>query len=158
MEHTEPVWVPWQVPGAYSSVGPVKTSAVIAQMLWHSININMFVKRWELCNYVHRNDGANVCDKFQTFCGIPKRTILLDDIEDIMDEEDLQDHLEIHFQKPSNHGGEIEHIKYTPKGKALQTIFLCEDMAAVNNWPAGANLLQDKRKIKIGNMPVSYEC
>lgn len=93
----------------------------------------MFVKRWKLCNYVHRNDGANVCDKFQTFCGIPKRTILLDDIEDIMDEEDLQDHLEIHFQKPSNHGGEIEHIKYTPKGKALQTIFLCEDMAAVNN-------------------------
>lgn len=69
-----------------------------------------------------------VGDKFQTFCGTPKRTILLDDIEDIMDEEDLQDHLEIHFQKPSNHGGEIEHIRYISKGKVLQTIFLCEDM------------------------------
>ncbi|XP_042283269.1 N-myc-interactor isoform X1 [Thunnus maccoyii] len=65
--------------------------------------------------------------KFQTFCGTPKRTILLDDIEDMEDEEDLQDHLEIHFQKPSNYGGEIESIKYISKGKALQAFF-CEDM------------------------------
>ncbi|GAA6219742.1 N-myc-interactor-like [Lates japonicus] len=64
--------------------------------------------------------------KFQTFCGSPKRTILLDDIQDIMDEEDLQDHLEIHFQKPSNCGGEIESIKYISAGKALQAFF-CED-------------------------------
>ncbi|XP_040913614.1 N-myc-interactor [Toxotes jaculatrix] len=68
--------------------------------------------------------------KFQTFCGSPKRTILLDhikDIKDIMDDEDLQDHLEIHFQKPSNCGGEIESIKYTSGGTALQAFF-CEDM------------------------------
>ncbi|XP_036965857.1 N-myc-interactor [Acanthopagrus latus] len=61
--------------------------------------------------------------KFQTFCGSPKRSILLDDIADIEDEEDLQDHLEIHFQKPSNYGGEIECIKYISKGKALQAFF-----------------------------------
>lgn len=60
--------------------------------------------------------------KFQTFSGSPKRTILLDDIEDIEDEEDLQDHLEIHFQKPSNYGGEIECIKYIPKGE-MQAFF-----------------------------------
>ncbi|XP_071340791.1 N-myc-interactor isoform X2 [Trachinotus anak] len=65
--------------------------------------------------------------KFQTFCGSPKRTILLDNIEDITDEEDLQDHLEIHFQKPSNCGGEIESIKYLSGGKAVQAFF-CEDL------------------------------
>ncbi|XP_076603073.1 N-myc-interactor isoform X2 [Chaetodon auriga] len=65
-------------------------------------------------------------NKFQTFCGSPKRTILLDDIDDMEDEEDLQDHLEIHFQKPSNYGGEIESIKYISRGKALQAFFLCE--------------------------------
>ncbi|XP_034741084.1 N-myc-interactor [Etheostoma cragini] len=62
--------------------------------------------------------------KFQTFCGAPKRTILLDDIEDKEDEEDLQDRLEIHFQKPSNYGGEIESIKYISRGKkALHALF-----------------------------------
>ncbi|XP_049450830.1 N-myc-interactor [Epinephelus fuscoguttatus] len=61
--------------------------------------------------------------KFQTFCGAPRRTILLDDIKDKEDEEDLQDHLEIHFQKPSNYGGEIESIKYISKGKTLQAFF-----------------------------------
>ncbi|XP_034417274.1 N-myc-interactor [Cyclopterus lumpus] len=65
--------------------------------------------------------------KFQTFCGSPKRTILLDDIKDMgEEEEDLQDYLEIHFQKPSNYGGEIESIQYTSRGKALQAFF-CED-------------------------------
>ncbi|XP_068428738.1 N-myc-interactor [Clinocottus analis] len=64
--------------------------------------------------------------KFQTFCGSLKRTILLDDIEYKDDEEDLLDHLEIHFQKPSNYGGEIESIQYTSRGKALQAFF-CED-------------------------------
>ncbi|XP_056244880.1 N-myc-interactor [Seriola aureovittata] len=64
--------------------------------------------------------------KFQTFCGFPKRTILLDDIGDTSDEEDLQDHLEIHFQKPSNCGGEIESIKYLSGGKAALAFF-CEE-------------------------------
>ncbi|XP_008295054.1 N-myc-interactor [Stegastes partitus] len=70
--------------------------------------------------------------KFQTFCGCPKRTILLDDIEDMVDEEDLQDHLEIHFQKPSNSGGEIETLKYIHRGKALQAFF-CEDTAEIDS-------------------------
>ncbi|XP_072253906.1 N-myc-interactor [Leuresthes tenuis] len=69
-------------------------------------------------------------NKFQTFCGITTRTIRLEDIKDVADEEDLQDHLEIHFQKPSNSGGEIESIKYISKGKAVQAFF-CEDM--INN-------------------------
>ncbi|XP_041806380.1 N-myc-interactor [Chelmon rostratus] len=71
--------------------------------------------------------------KFQTFCGFPKRTILLEDIDDIEDEEDLQDHLEIHFQKPSNYGGEIETIKYISRGKALQAFFLCENTVKMDD-------------------------
>ncbi|KAL6101070.1 nmi [Pungitius sinensis] len=67
--------------------------------------------------------------KFQTFCGSPRRTILLEDVEDKGDAEDLLDHLEIHFQKPSNYGGEIKSIEYTPRGKALQAFF-SEDSAA----------------------------
>ncbi|CAN9498056.1 unnamed protein product [Ophioblennius macclurei] len=67
--------------------------------------------------------------RFQTFCGSAKRTILLDNIqvfEDMEDEEDVQDNLEIYFQKPSNKGGEIDSIKYISKGKALRAYF-CED-------------------------------
>ncbi|TMS06143.1 N-myc-interactor [Larimichthys crocea] len=70
--------------------------------------------------------------KFQTFCGSSMRTILLDDIKDMGDEEDVQDYLEIHFQKPSNYGGEIECIKYISRGKALQAVF-CEDMVETDN-------------------------
>lgn len=86
--------------------------------------------------WLHDNDKAGVGDSFQMFSGSPKRTILLDDIEDLEDEEDLQDQLEIHFQKPSNCGGEIQHIKYTSRG-SVQVFFLCEDVEKME-WAAGA--------------------
>ncbi|KAI5107529.1 N-myc-interactor [Silurus meridionalis] len=66
--------------------------------------------------------------KFQTFLGVPKRTVLLRGIQDLSDEEDMQDHLEIHFQKPSNFGGEVESIKYLSSGKRLRAFF-SEDIA-----------------------------
>lgn len=52
------------------------------------------------------------------------------------DEEDLQDYLEIHFQKPSNSGGEIENIKYISRGKQLQAFFSEEimDEDDVQSW------------------------
>ncbi|NXW26777.1 NMI protein, partial [Phaetusa simplex] len=56
-------------------------------------------------------------EKFQLYCGISKKTILLKGIREMEDdEESVQDMIEIHFQKPSNGGGEIEHIKYVSKG------------------------------------------
>ncbi|KAK3568275.1 hypothetical protein QTP86_002771 [Hemibagrus guttatus] len=61
--------------------------------------------------------------KFQTFSGVPKRTVLLRGIQDVSDEEDMQDHLEIHFQKPSNYGGEVESIKYISSGKKRKAFF-----------------------------------
>ncbi|XP_016408716.1 N-myc-interactor-like [Sinocyclocheilus rhinocerous] len=64
--------------------------------------------------------------KFQTYSGAPSRTVLLGGIQALMNEEDLQDHLEIHFQKPSNYGGEVENIKYVPDGAQL-TAFFSED-------------------------------
>ncbi|XP_047227601.1 N-myc-interactor [Girardinichthys multiradiatus] len=70
--------------------------------------------------------------KFQTSCGSSMRTILLEGIDDVEDEEDMQDHLEIHFQKPNNSGGEIESIKYISKGKALQAFF-SEDTVDTTN-------------------------
>ncbi|XP_078084097.1 N-myc-interactor [Mustelus asterias] len=65
--------------------------------------------------------------KFQTFNGICKRTVLLTDIKDVLEEEELQDKLEIHFQKPSNHGGEVETLRYVPKNQKL-TVYFGEDM------------------------------
>lgn len=61
--------------------------------------------------------------KFQTYSGVPNRTVLLGGIQEVMDEEDLQDHLEIHFQKPSNYGGEVQTIKYIPDGKSWTAFF-----------------------------------
>ncbi|XP_063070158.1 N-myc-interactor [Engraulis encrasicolus] len=66
--------------------------------------------------------------KFQTYCGAPVRSILLRGIQDVMEEEDLQDHLEIHFQKPSNYGGEVESIKYVAHGNEAKAFFT-EDTA-----------------------------
>ncbi|KAL1267281.1 hypothetical protein QQF64_032644 [Cirrhinus molitorella] len=65
--------------------------------------------------------------KFQTYSGVPNRTVLLGGVQALMDEEDLQDHLEIHFQKPSNYGGEVENIKYVPD-KTQLTAFFSEDI------------------------------
>ncbi|PKU30020.1 n-myhypothetical protein [Limosa lapponica baueri] len=56
-------------------------------------------------------------DTRQLYCGVSKKTILLQGIQETEeDEESVQDMIEIHFQKPSNRGGEIENIKYVSKG------------------------------------------
>ncbi|XP_062435161.1 N-myc-interactor isoform X2 [Rhea pennata] len=56
-------------------------------------------------------------EEFQICSGISKKTILLQGIQETEDdEESVQDMIEIHFQKPSNGGGEIENIKYVSKG------------------------------------------
>ncbi|XP_027764112.1 N-myc-interactor [Empidonax traillii] len=58
-------------------------------------------------------------EKLQPYWGVSKKTILLEGIQEVEeDEEDIQDMIEIHFQKPSNGGGEIEQIKYVSKEAA----------------------------------------
>ncbi|XP_030912862.1 N-myc-interactor isoform X2 [Geospiza fortis] len=57
--------------------------------------------------------------KFQAHCKVSKKTILLKGVPEVEeDEESVQDMIEIHFQKPSNGGGEIEKIKYISRGAA----------------------------------------
>ncbi|NWT03631.1 NMI protein, partial [Mionectes macconnelli] len=57
--------------------------------------------------------------KCQPYWGVSKKTVLLKGIQEVEeDEESVQDMIEIHFQKPSNGGGEIETIKYVSKEAA----------------------------------------
>lgn len=51
------------------------------------------------------------------------RTVLLRGIPDVMDQESLQDQLEIHFQKESNGGGEINALLYNPLGGQVVALF-----------------------------------
>ncbi|XP_048341320.1 N-myc-interactor [Sphaerodactylus townsendi] len=56
-------------------------------------------------------------ERFEMFSGICKRTLLLTEIQNVAeDEESMQDLIAIHFQKPSNGGGEVEFIKYVSEG------------------------------------------
>lgn len=76
---------------------------------------------------------THLCFQFQIFNCSSERTILLADIDGTSDVEDLQDQLEIHFQKPGNGGGEIEDIVYVPKRDPKQAIFLCEAVEMEEN-------------------------
>ncbi|NWR78461.1 IN35 protein, partial [Centropus unirufus] len=56
------------------------------------------------------------------------RTVLLTDIPDVLAEEPMRDTLEIHFQKPSHGGGEVDTLAYVPVGWLAVAVFT-EDMA-----------------------------
>ncbi|KAG8446654.1 hypothetical protein GDO86_014198 [Hymenochirus boettgeri] len=51
------------------------------------------------------------------------RTVLITGIPNITESEDLQDMLEIYFQKPSNGGGEVQTLLYSPEGHYSLAIF-----------------------------------
>ncbi|XP_029912804.1 interferon-induced 35 kDa protein isoform X1 [Myripristis murdjan] len=51
------------------------------------------------------------------------RTVLLTGIHPIMDQESLQDLLEIHFQKATNGGGEVDAFLYNPVGQNTLALF-----------------------------------
>ncbi|KAM4623153.1 interferon-induced 35 kDa protein [Discoglossus pictus] len=51
------------------------------------------------------------------------RTVLITGIPDIADAETMQDLLELHFQKPSTGGGEVQVIQYIPEGKRVMATF-----------------------------------
>lgn len=66
----------------------------------------------------------------QTKMAVCPRTVLLTGIPAIMERENLQDLLEIHFQKSSNGGGEIVAVLYNPLGQRTSALF--EGVAAGN--------------------------
>ncbi|XP_018410779.1 PREDICTED: interferon-induced 35 kDa protein [Nanorana parkeri] len=51
------------------------------------------------------------------------RTVLITGIPDIIDKDALRDLLEIHFQKQSNGGGEVEELMYCPEGQHSVALF-----------------------------------
>ncbi|NXA09245.1 IN35 protein, partial [Sapayoa aenigma] len=52
------------------------------------------------------------------------RTVLLLGIPDVLDEEAMRDTLEIHFQKASRGGGEVDALAYVPAGRMGVAVFL----------------------------------
>ncbi|NXN13493.1 IN35 protein, partial [Indicator maculatus] len=51
------------------------------------------------------------------------RTVLLTGIPDVLDEESMRDALEIHFQKGSLGGGEVDTLDYVPAGQVGVAVF-----------------------------------
>ncbi|XP_064030188.1 interferon-induced 35 kDa protein isoform X3 [Pogoniulus pusillus] len=51
------------------------------------------------------------------------RTVLLTGIPDVLDEESMRDALEIHFQKGSRGGGEVDALDYVPLGQVGVAVF-----------------------------------
>ncbi|XP_030364358.1 interferon-induced 35 kDa protein [Strigops habroptila] len=51
------------------------------------------------------------------------RTVLLSGIPDVLSEEPMRDILEIHFQKPSRGGGEVDSLDYVPAGRRGVAVF-----------------------------------
>ncbi|XP_035260801.1 interferon-induced 35 kDa protein homolog [Anguilla anguilla] len=60
----------------------------------------------------------------QTRMSVSQRTVLLTGIPDIMEQENMQDSLEIHFQKGGNGGGEVDAFVYNPMGHRKLAIFM----------------------------------
>ncbi|XP_051496548.1 interferon-induced 35 kDa protein isoform X1 [Apus apus] len=52
------------------------------------------------------------------------RTVLLSGIPDVLDEEPMRDTLEIHFQKTSHGGGEVDALAYVPVGRQGVAVFM----------------------------------
>ncbi|NWI04710.1 IN35 protein, partial [Tichodroma muraria] len=52
------------------------------------------------------------------------RTVLLSGIPDVLSEESMRDALEIHFQKASRGGGEVDALAYVPAGRTGVAVFL----------------------------------
>ncbi|KAM3851260.1 N-myc-interactor [Vipera latastei] len=76
--------------------------------------ISVFGKTHPLTvSLVKKSNVKNV----QMFSGTSRKTLLLTGINaEQKDEENVEDVIEIHFQKPSNGGGEVDRVTYIPKG------------------------------------------
>ncbi|MEE6473845.1 hypothetical protein FKM82_010190, partial [Ascaphus truei] len=83
-----------------------RTHELIANGHAHEVTVEPFIE----CNL----------NKLQLCSGISTRTVLLTGIKEAQEaEEDIQDQIEIYFQKPSNGGGEVEAVAYCLKRKRV---------------------------------------
>ncbi|KPP71121.1 interferon-induced 35 kDa protein-like, partial [Scleropages formosus] len=65
---------------------------------------------------------------------VSSRTVLLTGIPDVTEEDTMQDCLEIHFQKSSSGGGEVDAIVFNPMGQRKLAVFR-DDSAARPHTP-----------------------
>ncbi|XP_076852790.1 interferon-induced 35 kDa protein [Brachyhypopomus gauderio] len=59
----------------------------------------------------------------QTHRIVCQKTVVLTGIPPVMEQDNLQDLLEIHFQKTANSGGEVDAIIYNPEGRTTLAVF-----------------------------------
>lgn len=52
--------------------------------------------------------------------------MLVTNIPDVLDAQELHDILEIHFQKPTRGGGEVEALAFVPPGQQGLAVFTSE--------------------------------
>ncbi|KAJ8251792.1 hypothetical protein GJAV_G00225490 [Gymnothorax javanicus] len=94
-------------------------SKVLTEKLYHEVNFGDKMKHQvKVTPYLN----ARVTD-LQTCMSVSSRSVLLTEIPAVMDPSDLQDQLEIHFQKKGNGGGEVEAIHYNPQSKRALAVF-----------------------------------
>uniref|UniRef100_A0A8C4QVQ7 NID domain-containing protein n=1 Tax=Eptatretus burgeri TaxID=7764 RepID=A0A8C4QVQ7_EPTBU len=66
-----------------------------------------------------------IAHQVNTYSAMSQRTVLLKDIAEVIAPEDLQDRLEIFFQKESNGGGEVQNIVYKCSlGNSLESLIV----------------------------------
>ncbi|XP_029105178.1 interferon-induced 35 kDa protein homolog [Scleropages formosus] len=70
----------------------------------------------------------------QVTVSVSSRTVLLTGIPDVTEEDTMQDCLEIHFQKSSSGGGEVDAIVFNPMGQRKLAVFR-DDSAARPHTP-----------------------
>ncbi|XP_053555557.1 interferon-induced 35 kDa protein isoform X2 [Bombina bombina] len=83
-------------------------------------NVPLGNKNYEIHATPSLNGNLTACEVRNAICN---RTIQITGIPDITEPDNLQDHLQMHFQKESNGGGEVLAIEYVPDGKRAVAIF-----------------------------------
>ncbi|XP_054851281.1 interferon-induced 35 kDa protein [Eublepharis macularius] len=79
------------------------------------------------------------------------RTVLLSGIPGVLDKELMSEVLEIHFQKPSKGGGEVEAIAYVPPGQCAIAVFEREENGVTglsSTGPAGHSDTPEKDNLE----------
>lgn len=90
----------------------------LADAEYHNVKLTEGTHRVRVTPFVN----GRITD-LQTKVKLCQRTVLLVGIPDVTDAETMQDLLEIHFQKSSSGGGEIEAVLYCPEGGKTTGMF-----------------------------------
>ncbi|KAI1896511.1 hypothetical protein AGOR_G00095530 [Albula goreensis] len=90
----------------------------LTDMEYHDVDLGKKKYRLRVTPFVN----GKVTD-LKTRISVSRRTVLLTGIPNIMEPENMQDSLEIHFQKGGNGGGEVDAFIYNPVGHNVVAVF-----------------------------------